>query len=87
MNRLLEEFEAEISVKKKIKTITEKKNNKFEVIPEIPESDDEKDLIYKEKFKKNIKKYKKRIEIELETEKENSVSEKNSDLKEISELK
>ena len=87
MNRLLKKLKAETDVKKKIKIITEKKNNKFEIIPEIPESDNKKNLIYKEKFKKNIKKYKKRIEIELETEKKNSVSKKNSDLKKTSKLK
>ena len=58
-----------------------KKDNKFEIIPEISESDNKKDLIYKKEFKKDIKKYKKRIEIELETKK------KNSNLKKISELK
>ena len=83
----MEELEAEADIKKKIKIITEKKNNKFEIIPEILESDNKKDLIYKEKFKKNMEKYKKRIEIELKTEKKGSVSEKNSDLEKISELK
>ena len=87
MNRLLEEFEAEIDIKEKIKTIAEKKDNKFEIILEIPESDNKEDLIYKKKFKKNIEEYKKRIEIKLETEKKSSVSEKSSDLKKISELK
>ena len=83
----MEKLKTEINIKKKIKTITKKKNNKFKIIPEISESDNKKDLIYKKKFKKNIKKYKKRIEMELETEKKNSISEKNSDLKKISKLK
>ena len=80
MSRLLEKFKTEIDTKKN-KNYNEKKNNKFEIIPEIPESDNKKDLIYKKKFKKNIEKYKKRIKIELETEKENSNSKKISELK------
>ena len=87
MSRLLKKFKAEINIKKKIKTIIKKKNNKFEVVPEIPESDNKKDLIYKKKFKKNIKKYKKRIKIELEIKKKILISEKNSDIKKISKLK
>ena len=87
MSRLLEELKTEVNIKKKIKIITEKKNNKFEIISEILESDNKKDLIYKEKFKKNIEKYKKRIEIKLEIEEKNSISKKNSDLKKISKLK
>ena len=83
----MEELEAEINIKKKIKIITKEKNNKFKIIPKIPESNNEKDLIYKEEFKKNIEKYKKRIEIKLETEKKNLISEKNSNLKKISKLK
>ena len=87
MNRLLKKLETETDIKKKIKIITKKKDNKFKIISEIPESDNKKDLIYKEKFKKNIEKYKKRIEIELETEEKSSVSEKNSDIKKTSKLK
>ena len=83
----MEELEAEINIKKKIKIITKKKDNKFEIILEISESDNKKNLIYKEKFKKDIEKYKKRIEIELETEKKGLISKKNSDIKKISELK
>ena len=83
----MKELEAETDIKKKIKIITEKKNNKFKIIPEIPESDNKKNLIYKKKFKKDIKKYKKRMKIKLETEKKNSISEKNSDIKKTSKLK
>ena len=83
----MEELKAEIDIKKKIKIITKKKNNKFKIILEISESDNKKDLIYKKKFKKNIEEYKKRIEIKLEIKKENLISEKNSNLKKISELK
>ena len=83
----MEKFKTEADTKKKIKIITKKKINKFKIIPEIPESDNKENLIYKKKFKKDIKKYKKRIEIELEIEEESSVSKKNSDLKKISELK
>ena len=82
----MEKFKAEIDIKKKIKIITEKKNNKFKIILEIPESDNKKDLIYKEKFKKNIEEYKKRIEIELETKEKSLISKKNSNLKKISKL-
>ena len=83
----MKELEAETDIKKKIKIITKKKNNKFKIISEILESDNKKDLIYKEKFKKNIEKYKKRIKIELEIEEKDLVSEKNSDIKKISKLK
>ena len=83
----MEEFKAEIDIKKKIKIITKKKNNKFKIILEIPESDNKEDLIYKKEFKKNIKKYKKRIEIKLETKKKNLILEKNSNIKKISKLK
>ena len=83
----MEELKAEINIKKKIKIITKKKDNKFKIILEIPESDNKKNLIYKKKFKKDIKKYKKRIKIKLEIKKKNSVSEKNSDIKKISKLK
>ena len=83
----MEKLKAETDTKKKIKIITKKKNNKFEIIPEIPESNNKKDLIYKEKFKKNIEKYKKRIKIELETEKKDLISKKNSNLEKISKLK
>ena len=82
----MEKLEAEINIKKKIKIITKKKNNKLEIILEILESNNKKNLMYKKKFKKDIKKYKKRIKIELETEKKNLISEKNSDLKKISKL-
>ena len=55
----MEKLEAEIDIKKKIKVIAEEKDNKLEIILEIPESNNKKDLIYKEEFKKNIEKYKK----------------------------
>ena len=87
MSRLLKEFEAEINIKKKIKTITEKKDNKFKIILEIPESDNKKNLIYKKKFKKNIEKYKKRIEMELEIKKKDLISKKDSNIKKALELK
>ena len=83
----MEKFKTEINIKKKIKIITKKKDNKFKIILKIPESDNKKDLIYKKKFKKNIKKYKKRIKIKLKIKKKDLISEKNSDLKKISELK
>ena len=63
------------------KTITKEKDNKFKIILEILESDNKKDLIYKEEFKKNIEEYKKRIEIKLEIEEKGSNSEKTSKLK------
>ena len=83
----MEKLEAEINIKKKIKIITKEKNNNFKIILEILESDNKKDLIYKKKFKKDIKKYKKRIEIELEIKKKNLISKKNSDLKKVLKLK
>ena len=76
----MKEFKTEIK-KKKIKIITKKEDNKFEIILKILKSNNKKDLIYKEEFKKNIKKYKKRIEIELETEKKDLNSKKISKLK------
>ena len=55
----MEEFKAEINIKKKIKIIAEKEDNNFKIILKISKSNNKKDLIYKKKFKKNIKKYKK----------------------------
>ena len=52
MSRLLKNFKAEVNIKKKIKTITKKKNNKFKIIPEISESNNKKDLIYKKNSRK-----------------------------------
>ena len=80
VSRPLEELEAEAGAKEKVGAVAEEEDDELEVVPEMPESDDEEDLMYEEEFKKDMEEHEKQMEMELETEEEGSDSEEASEL-------